>query len=33
VPGSLVEVLAGAPIIIVAAVIGYRSYRQSIRAV
>jgi general nucleoside transport system permease protein len=33
VPGSLVEVLAGAPIVIVAAVVGFRMYRQTVRAV
>jgi simple sugar transport system permease protein len=32
VPGSLVQVVAAAPIIIVAAVLGYRAYRQTQRA-
>jgi simple sugar transport system permease protein len=33
VSGSLVEMLAGAPIIIVAAVVGYRGYKQTMRPV
>jgi simple sugar transport system permease protein len=33
VPGSIVEMLAGTPIIVVAAVVGFRAYRQMVRAV
>jgi simple sugar transport system permease protein len=33
VPGSIVEMLAGTPIIVVAAVMGYRTYRQTVRAI
>jgi general nucleoside transport system permease protein len=33
IPGTVVDVLVGAPVIIVAAILGYRGYRQAVRAV